>query len=93
MFCIGCQSKVPLRDKDQEDVVILLISLKRGNFTSSGDLTEGQKQCLEMRSGQCRETRTGERSTACWEGISVSSLTGDARVDREYGSLRPRSGL
>ena len=93
MFCVGCQTKVPVGDKAHENVVILLTSLQRGNFTSSGDLAEGQNQCVEMRKGQRRETRRGERSPVCWESISVSSWAGDARVDPEYGSLRPCSGL
>ncbi|KAM6033126.1 LOW QUALITY PROTEIN: acrosin-like, partial [Theristicus caerulescens] len=36
----SCQSKVPMRDKDEEAVVTLLISLKWGNLTSSGDMAE-----------------------------------------------------
>jgi len=72
-----------MRDKDLEDVVILLTSLKRECFTSSVDLRAGQNQWLEMRNGQGRETRRGERSTVCWDSISVSSLMGDARMDPE----------
>ena len=74
-------------------MVILLTSLKRGTVMSSVNLREGQNLWQEIRNGQCRETRRGERSTVCWESISVTFLMGDARVGPEYGSLRPYGSL
>ncbi|GAB0200833.1 EF-hand calcium-binding domain-containing protein 12-like [Grus japonensis] len=53
------ETKVPISDKDLEDAVIFLTSSKPGNFTSPQDLTECQKQWLEVRKGQSQESRTG----------------------------------
>ncbi|XP_054662647.1 EF-hand calcium-binding domain-containing protein 12-like [Grus americana] len=53
------ETKVPISDKDLEDAVIFLTSSKPGNLTSPEDLTECQKQWLEMRKGQSQESRTG----------------------------------
>ncbi|NXK53668.1 EFC12 protein, partial [Chauna torquata] len=58
------ETKVPVSDKDLEDVVIFLTSSKRGNYITSEDLAECQKQWLEMRRGQPRETRTATYKTA-----------------------------
>ncbi|XP_059688099.1 EF-hand calcium-binding domain-containing protein 12 [Gavia stellata] len=52
------ETKVPISDKDLEDVVIFLTSSKPGNFISPEDLIDCQKQWLEMRKGQSQETRT-----------------------------------
>ncbi|XP_062441787.1 EF-hand calcium-binding domain-containing protein 12 [Rhea pennata] len=53
------ETKVPISDKDLEEVIIFLTSSKRGNFISNDDLIECQDQWLEMMQGQCRETKTG----------------------------------
>lgn len=72
VFCFGCQAKVPISDKELEDVVIFLTSSKRGNYVSSEELMECQKQWLEMRKGQPKETSKGERRTLGWESLSIS---------------------
>ncbi|KFV46697.1 EF-hand calcium-binding domain-containing protein 12, partial [Gavia stellata] len=58
------ETKVPISDKDLEDVVIFLTSSKPGNFISPEDLIDCQKQWLEMRKGQSQETRTATCKTA-----------------------------
>ncbi|XP_009987536.1 PREDICTED: EF-hand calcium-binding domain-containing protein 12, partial [Tauraco erythrolophus] len=54
------ETKVPISDKDLEDMVIFLTSSKPGNFTTLKDLAECQKQWLEMRKGQSQDTKTDE---------------------------------
>ena len=76
IFCFRCQTKVPISEKDLEDVVIFLTSSKPGNFISPEDVIDCQKQWLDMRKGQCQETRTGERRALAWE--SISTRTGNA---------------
>ncbi|XP_035170427.1 EF-hand calcium-binding domain-containing protein 12-like [Oxyura jamaicensis] len=66
------ETKVPISDKELEDVVIFLTSSKRGNFISNEDLIECQKQWLAMRKEQPKETSKGERRTLGWESISTS---------------------
>lgn len=89
IFCFGCQTKVPISNKDLEDVVIFLTSSKPGNFISHEDLIDCEKQWLEMRKGQSQETKTGERRALGWESISLQA--GNATVGAEYGFLRPLS--
>ncbi|KAM6033050.1 uncharacterized protein LJ206_001877 [Theristicus caerulescens] len=97
IFCISCQSKVPMRDKDEEDVVTLLISLKWGNLTSSGDMAEGQNQCLEMRKGQCRETRRGVQApfhqTTCKAATCPPSAGGQAKGMKPRARAKPKAKL
>ncbi|NXC20956.1 EFC12 protein, partial [Corythaeola cristata] len=58
------ETKVPISDKDLEDVVIFLTSSKPGDFMSLEDLVECQKQWLEMRKGQSQDTKTATCKTA-----------------------------
>lgn len=89
IFCFGCQTTVPISDKNLEDVVIFLTSSKPGNFISPKDLTDCQKQWLDMKKRQSRESRRGERRALGWEGVSAQ--TGSAKAGPEYGFRRPLS--
>ncbi|NXD13993.1 EFC12 protein, partial [Nothocercus nigrocapillus] len=60
------ETKVPISDKDLEDVIIFLTSSKHGNFVRSEDLVECQDRWLEMMQGQCRETTTATYRTAAY---------------------------
>ncbi|NWY62433.1 EFC12 protein, partial [Chionis minor] len=57
------ETKVPISDKDLEDVVIFLTSSKRGNFISPEDLVDCQKQWLEMKKEQSQESKTATCQT------------------------------
>ncbi|NXS51101.1 EFC12 protein, partial [Balaeniceps rex] len=61
------ETKVPISDKDLEDVVIFLTSSKPGNFVSLEDVSDCQKQWLEMRKGQSQETSTAhfQKAATC----------------------------
>lgn len=89
IFCFGCQTMVPISDKDLEDVVIFLTSSKLGSLISPRDLMDCQKQWLHMKKGQSRESRRGERRALGWEGVSTQ--TGSAKAGPEYGFRRPLS--
>lgn len=84
-----CQTKIPISDKDLEDVVIFLTSSKPGNFISPEDLVDCQKQWMEMKKRESREAKRGERRALVSENISVQ--TGNPRVGPEYDFLRPLS--
>ncbi|NXT18516.1 EFC12 protein, partial [Syrrhaptes paradoxus] len=58
------KTKVPISDKDLEDVVIFLTSSKQRNFITLEDLINCQKQWAEMRKGQSQETNTATSKTA-----------------------------
>ncbi|NWT44555.1 EFC12 protein, partial [Chroicocephalus maculipennis] len=71
------ETKVPISDKDLEDVVIFLTSSKPGNFISPEDLINCQKQWLEMRKGQARETKTARFQKATCQTAAFPSSAGD----------------
>nr|XP_013810374.1 PREDICTED: EF-hand calcium-binding domain-containing protein 12 [Apteryx mantelli mantelli] len=74
------ETKVPISDKDLEDVIIFLTSSKRGNFISNDDLIECQDRWLEMMQGQCRETETGVQAQfqkATYRTATCSTSAGD----------------
>ncbi|KAM9168875.1 EF-hand calcium-binding domain-containing protein 12 [Mergus octosetaceus] len=77
------ETKVPISDKELEDVVIFLTSSKRRNYISSEDLIECQKQWQEMRKGQPKETSEDAqpwvRRNACKAATSPPSA-GDKAV-------------
>ncbi|NXA41933.1 EFC12 protein, partial [Eudromia elegans] len=66
------ETKVPISDKDLEDVIIFLTSSKQGNFIRSEDLVECQDRWLEMMQGQCREITTAQSPKSTYR-ISTGS--------------------
>ncbi|NXV73077.1 EFC12 protein, partial [Atlantisia rogersi] len=58
------ETKVPISDKDLEDMVIFLTSSKPGNSISPEDLIACQKQWMEMRKSQSQEAKTATCTTA-----------------------------
>ncbi|NXT81687.1 EFC12 protein, partial [Zapornia atra] len=58
------ETKVPISDKDLEDVVIFLTSSKPGNSISPEDLIACQKQWMEMRKSQSQDAKTATCTTA-----------------------------
>ncbi|NWX09423.1 EFC12 protein, partial [Caloenas nicobarica] len=55
------RTEVPISDEDLEDVAISLTSSQPGNFIRLEDLIDCQKQWLEMRKEQARETKREAR--------------------------------
>ncbi|KAF1542787.1 EF-hand calcium-binding domain-containing protein 12, partial [Eudyptula albosignata] len=71
-----------------EAVIIFLASSKRGDFISNEDLTECQKQWLEMMKGQSREMKTGERRALC-----VTSAGDKAKEMKLRAPTKPETQL
>ncbi|KAM6037948.1 EF-hand calcium-binding domain-containing protein 12-like isoform 1-T1 [Theristicus caerulescens] len=68
------ETKVPISSKDLEDVVIFLTSSTPGNFISPSDLSDCQKQWLEMRKRQSQETKRGIfRGIRCKSQATITS--------------------
>ncbi|NXI70579.1 EFC12 protein, partial [Anseranas semipalmata] len=70
------EKKVPISDKELEDVVIFLTSSKRGNYISMEDLIGCQKQWLEMRKEQPKEINTATRRAATSPPSAGDKATG-----------------
>ncbi|NWS26564.1 EFC12 protein, partial [Polioptila caerulea] len=83
------ETKVPISEKDLEDVVIFLTSSKPGNFISPEDLIDCQKQWLEMRKGQCQETKTATCKTA----TCPPSAGGTANGMKPHAPTKPERKL
>ncbi|KAF1433059.1 EF-hand calcium-binding domain-containing protein 12, partial [Spheniscus mendiculus] len=83
------ETKVPISDKDLEDIVIFLTSSKRGNFISPEDLIGCQKQWLEMRKEQSQETKTDT-----WKTATCPPSAGDtARQMKPHALTKPERKL
>ncbi|NXW39227.1 EFC12 protein, partial [Phaetusa simplex] len=88
------ETKVPISDKDLEDVVIFLTSSKPGNFISPEDLINCQKQWLEMRKGQAQETKTARFRKATCQTAALPSSAGDtAKRMKPRAPTKPKSKL
>ncbi|XP_076216249.1 EF-hand calcium-binding domain-containing protein 12-like isoform X2 [Aptenodytes patagonicus] len=91
------ETKVPISDKDLEDVVIFLTSSKPGNFISPEDLIGCQKQWLEMRKGQSQETKTGVEAQFqkdTWKTATCPPSAGDAaRQMKPHAPTKPERKL
>ncbi|NXE53816.1 EFC12 protein, partial [Casuarius casuarius] len=83
------ETKVPISDKDLEDVIIFLTSSKRGNFISNDDLIECQDRWLEMMQGKCRETKTATYRTA----TCSTSARGKAKEVKPLVPTKPETQL
>ncbi|NWX40969.1 EFC12 protein, partial [Steatornis caripensis] len=83
------ETKVPISDKDLEDVVIFLTSSKPGNFTSLQDLTECQKQWLKMCKGQSPETK----AATCKTATSPPSAGDTANEMKPHAPTKPERDL
>lgn len=90
-------TKIPISDKDLETVIIFLASSKRGDLISSEDLTECQKQWLEMMKGQSRETKTGVQAqfhrTICTSVGCVTSAGGKTKEMKPRAPTKPETQL
>ncbi|XP_071884239.1 EF-hand calcium-binding domain-containing protein 12 isoform X2 [Anas platyrhynchos] len=83
------ETKVPISDKELEDVVIFLTSSKRRNYISSEDLIECQKQWQEMRKGQPKET--GEDTQPwVWRNACKAATSPPSAGDKAVG-MKPCS--
>ncbi|KAM6229235.1 EF-hand calcium-binding domain-containing protein 12 isoform 1-T1 [Spheniscus humboldti] len=91
------ETKVPISDKDLEDIVIFLTSSKRGNFISPEDLIGCQKQWLEMRKEQSQETKTGVEAQFqkdTWKTATCPPSAGDtARQMKPHALTKPERKL
>ncbi|XP_047905170.1 uncharacterized protein [Anser cygnoides] len=91
------EAKVPISDKELEDVVIFLTSSKRGNYISSEELMECQKQWLEMRKGQPKETskdvQPQVRRNACKAATSPPSAGDKAVGTKPCSPTEPKEKL
>ncbi|KFV56384.1 EF-hand calcium-binding domain-containing protein 12, partial [Tyto alba] len=85
------ESKVPISDKDLEDVVIFLTSSKPGNFTSSEDLIACEKQWLEMRKGQSQQTKT--KTATCKTATCPPSAGVTAKAMKPHAPTKPERKL
>ncbi|NWI98420.1 EFC12 protein, partial [Crypturellus undulatus] len=83
------ETKIPVSDKDLEDVIIFLTSSKHGNFIRSEDLVECQERWLEMMQGQCRETTTATYRTATYR----TSTGGRAKEEKPLAPPKPETRL
>ncbi|NWI13135.1 EFC12 protein, partial [Crypturellus soui] len=83
------ETKIPISDKDLEDVIIFLTSSKHGNFIRSEDLVECQDRWLEMMQGQCRETTTATYRTATYR----TSTGGKAKEEKPLAPPKPETRL
>ncbi|KAM8799661.1 EF-hand calcium-binding domain-containing protein 12 [Eudromia elegans] len=80
-------TKVPISDKDLEDVIIFLTSSKQGNFIRSEDLVECQDRWLEMMQGQCREITTGVQAQSPKSTYRIST---GSKVKEEKPLVPPK---
>ncbi|XP_075346541.1 uncharacterized protein LOC142404023 [Mycteria americana] len=91
------ETKVPISNKDLEDVVIFLTSSKPGNFISPEDLVECQKQWLEMKKGQSQETKTGVEAqfqkATCKTATYPPSAGDTARQMKPHAPTKPERKL
>ncbi|XP_050768132.1 coiled-coil domain-containing protein 81-like [Gymnogyps californianus] len=91
------ETKVPISEKDLEDVVIFLTSSKPGNFISPKDLIDCQKQWLEMRKGQSQETKTGVEAqfqkATCKTATCPPSAGGTAKGMKPHAPTKPERKL
>ncbi|NWX77822.1 EFC12 protein, partial [Alca torda] len=89
------ETKVPISDKDLEDVVIFLTSSKPGNFIRPEDLIDCQKQWLEMRKGQAQKTKTEARvqKATCQTVTSPSSAEDTAKWTKPHAPTKPKTKL
>ncbi|NXN53631.1 EFC12 protein, partial [Rynchops niger] len=89
------ETKVPISDKDLEDVVIFLTSSKPGNFISPEDLINCQKQWLEMRKGQAQETKTEARFQKATSQTDAfpSSAADTAKRMKPHAPTKPKRKL
>nr|XP_009679429.1 PREDICTED: EF-hand calcium-binding domain-containing protein 12 [Struthio camelus australis] len=91
------ETKIPISDKDLEDVIIFLTSSKRGNFISNDDLIECQNRWLEMMQGQCRGTKTGVQAQ-CQKATNKTascptSAGGKAKEVKPLAPTKPETQL
>ncbi|XP_075381077.1 uncharacterized protein LOC142420749 [Mycteria americana] len=91
------ETKVPISDRDLEDVVIFLTSPKPGNFISPEDLVDCQKQWLEMKKGQSQETKTGVEAqfqkATCRPATDPPSAGDTARQMKPHAPTKPERKL
>ncbi|KAM6037790.1 EF-hand calcium-binding domain-containing protein 12-like [Theristicus caerulescens] len=86
------ETKVPISSKDLEDVVIFLTSSTPGNFISPSDLSDCQKQWLEMRKRQSQETKRGVE--ARFQKATCPPSAGDAaRLTKPPAPAKPERKL
>ncbi|OXB53684.1 hypothetical protein ASZ78_007117 [Callipepla squamata] len=65
------QTNIPISEEDLEDIIIFLTAPKRGKYTTTEKLKESQKEWLEIRTKERRETKRGMGRTLGWETLSV----------------------
>ncbi|XP_072702898.1 EF-hand calcium-binding domain-containing protein 12-like [Ciconia boyciana] len=91
------ETKVPISDRDLEDVVIFLTSSKPGNFISPEDLVDCQKQWLEMKKGQSQETKTGVEAqfqkATCRPATDPPSAGDAAKQMKPHAPTKPERNL
>ncbi|XP_075580702.1 EF-hand calcium-binding domain-containing protein 12-like [Pelecanus crispus] len=91
------ETKVPISDNDLEDVVVFLTSSKPGNLISPEDLTDCQKQWLEMRKGQSQESKTGAEAqlqkATCRTATCPPSAGGTAKWMKPHPPTTPKRKL
>jgi len=75
IFCFGCQTNVPIGEKDLDDVIIFLAAPNRGKYITMEKLMECQNEWLEMKKKESKETKAGKRSTLGCKTPSVSFQT------------------
>ncbi|NXN63580.1 EFC12 protein, partial [Himantopus himantopus] len=83
------ETKVPISDKDLEDVVIFLTSSKPGNFISPEDLIDCQKQWLEMKKRESQETKRATCQTATFP----PSAGDTAKEMKPHAPIKPERKL
>ncbi|KAM6365313.1 EF-hand calcium-binding domain-containing protein 12 [Pluvialis apricaria] len=90
-------TKVPISDKDLEDVVIFLTSSKPGNFISLEDLIDCQKQWLEMRKRESQETKRGVevqfQKATCQTATFPPSAGDTAKGMKPHALTKPKRKL
>ncbi|KGL85918.1 EF-hand calcium-binding domain-containing protein 12, partial [Charadrius vociferus] len=80
------ETKVPISDKDLEDVVIFLTSSKPGNFISAEDLINCQKQWMEMKKRESQEIKRGTCQTAAFPPSAGDA----AKVMKPHAPTKPK---
>ncbi|NXQ87159.1 EFC12 protein, partial [Nyctibius grandis] len=88
------ETKVPISDKDLEDVIIFLTSSKPGNFTTLQDLLDCQNQWLEMRKGQTQVSKPAQFQKATCKTATGPPSAGDtAKVMIPHPPTEPKRKL
>ncbi|XP_068271215.1 EF-hand calcium-binding domain-containing protein 12 [Nyctibius grandis] len=91
------ETKVPISDKDLEDVIIFLTSSKPGNFTTLQDLLDCQNQWLEMRKGQTQVSKPGVaaqfQKATCKTATGPPSAGDTAKVMIPHPPTEPKRKL